>query len=559
MHITVYERDRGFVIEKLLEGEFDYIDTGDEVFEADFFRYIGANGILKKLAESYPSPRKKHDVPVWLALGSGISMRLHGAEAFNQYEYVIRCGGMMNAFGPDFGSKYADNDNNGNIKIACNGFNEKNSYPRDTPCHQDYLRKYYRDTDVGLAEYWYNTDVAKLFKKRHAYDKQGLFIGDATYIFVPDNPKYERSNKLLFDKHNHPVDPKKIRKAELKAGKYQWRRCYKLVTLLHVYPDLDCFLIVGFRLLPGKDSELPAFYELLDTFVDAVGQGVVKRLILDRGFLDGERIGKVKRVHGIDVLIPVRKNMDIYQDAVGLIDEVDFFDYKIPSNISKPDGQTESKPDTIAKREAKRLRTIKKKTKPHPAKPPDEQVISRQVGVLNNFDSWSSCPVPLSVVYCRDNYADGHSDQWLLLDTKSGTDVDPSQSRDEYRLRVQIEERYRQLKCFTDLMGFTSRSFSLVFHQIMTVLLAYSLVQLYLRRLKRAELNRKPLPNIRKQLLPAAAYVIVYCEGKVAFLDRLEYSDILLSLEGEPRLKARQRIRRLRRESALLSEMRKPP
>ena len=557
MHIAVYERDRGFVIEKLWQGEFDYIDTGDEVFEADFFRYIGASGILKKLAESYPSPRKKHDVPIWLALGSSISMRLHGAEAFNQYEYVIRCGGMMNAFGPDFGSKY-DDGNNGNIKIACNGFNKKNTYSRETPCHQDYLRKYFRDTDAGRAQHWYNTEVPKVFKKRHAYNKEGLFVGDATYIFVPDNPNYECSCKLLFDEHNHPVDPDKVTKREMKAGKYQWCRCYKLVTLLHVYPELDCFLIVGFQLLPGKASELPAFYELLDTFVGAAGQGVVKRVILDRGFLDGERIGHVKEAHGIDVLIPVRKNMDIYKDAIGLVDEVEFSDYAEPTK-AQSDEPAKAKPDRIARREAKRRRTNEKKVKSKPALPSEQEVVSRRVGVLKNFESWSSCPVPLSVIYCRDDYADGHSDQWLLLDTKSGADVDPSKTRDEYRLRVQIEERYRQLKCFTDLMGFTSRSFSLVLHQILTVLLSYSLVQLYLRRMKRAELNRKPLPNIRKQLLPAAAYVIVYCEGKVAFLDRLEYSDILLSLEGEPRNKARQRIRRLRREAALLSKIRRPP
>lgn len=557
MHISVYERDRGFVIEKLLQGEFDYVDTADEVFEADFFRYIGAGGILKKLAESYPSPRKKHDVPVWLALGSSISMRLHGAEAFNKYEYVIRCGGMMNAFGPDLGSKFADDDN-GDIKIACNGFNNKNAYNRETPCHPDYLRKYFRDTDAGRAEKWYNTEVAKLFKKRRAYNKQGLFIGDATYIFVPDNPKYECSSKLLFDEHNHPVDPNKLTKKELKTGKYQWHRCYKLVTLLHIYPELDCFLIAGFRLLPGKASELPAFYELLDSFVDAVGKGVVKRVILDRGFLDGQRIGHVKKTHGIDVLIPVRKNMDIYKDAIGLVDEVEFCDYVEPSK-AKPNKKTKAKPKTIKKREAKRRRTNNKKAKSRPTLPLDKQVIARSVGMLKDFESWSSCPVPLSVIYCRDDYADGHNEQWLLLDTKSGANADPSFSRDEYRLRVQIEERYRQLKCFTDLMDFTSRSFSLVHHQILTVLLSYSLVQLYLRRVKRAELNHKPLPNIRKQLIPAAAYIIVYCEGKVAFLDRLEYSDILLSLEGEPRRKARNRIRHLRRESALLSQGRKPP
>jgi hypothetical protein len=44
----------------------------------------------------------------------------------------------------------------------------------------------------------------------------------------------------------------------------------------------------------------------------------MKRLILDRGFLDAEKIGHCKRDLGIDVLIPARRSMDIYRDVVQL-------------------------------------------------------------------------------------------------------------------------------------------------------------------------------------------------------------------------------------------------
>lgn len=555
MHLTLYEHNRGFVLQKLRQGEFDYIDTGDEVFESDFFRHIAARGILQKLAQTYPSPRSKTEVPVWLALGSSISMRLHGADAFNQYQFVVRCGGMMNALGPQLGHKSPD-PGTGHIKLTCPGFNEKNIYPRDTPCDADFLRKFFRDTDAGRAEHWYNTEVARLFKKRHAYDRRGLFIGDGTYVFVPDNPKYQGASRLLFDEHNHPVDPKKLTPAQRQKGPYQWRRCYKLVTLLHLYPQLDCFLIVGFRLLPGKQNELPALYELMETFVATVGKGVVKRLILDRAFLDGPRMGHLKTAHGIDVLIPLRKNMDIYQDAMGLMGEVSFQDYQPPPPpLQKPLPQPV--PETIAKREAKRRGTMEKKQAAQPPPAPDKQLVAQQVGVLGDFRSWSSCPVPLSVIYCRDTYADGHHHQWLLIDTARVKD--PALARTQYRLRVQVEERYRQLKCFTDLMGFTSRRFSLVMHQVLTVLLTYSLVQLYLRKLQRAELSRKPLPNVRKELLPAASFVIVYCEGRVAFFDRLEYTESLLTLDEQARHKALARIQRLRRQHVVLRHTHGPP
>ncbi len=555
MDVTVYERDRGFVLGKLREGEFDYVDTCDEVFETDFLRYVGARGILKKLAETYPTPRKKTEVPVWVCLASSLSMRLHGVEAFHQYNYVIRTGGLMNAFGPELGSKVPDPKTD-DIKLACDGFNRKNHYQRETPCNQDFLRKFYRDTETGRAEHWYNTDVARILKKRHAYDKRGLFIGDGSYLFVPDNPKYEGSAKLLFDKHNHPVDPKGLTQAEVAARGYRWRRCYKVVNLLHVRPELDCFLMVGFRLLSGKQSELPPLYDLVDTFVDAVGPGVIKRLILDRGFLDGERIGHLKLDHGIDVLIPVRRNMDIYADAMGLVGQVKFREYRPPDPPSEQDEPPAPKPEAVAKREASRQRTLDKKRAEQPPLPPDEQLVAQEVGALAQFRSWSSCPVPLSAVYCRDTFADGHRHEWILLDTK--TVDDPGAVRAEYRIRTQIEERYRQLKCFTDLTAFTSRKLSLVLHQIMTVLLTYTLLQLYLMRQKRKELSRKPIAYARKQLLPSASWIVVYCQGKVAFFDGLEYTEIIATLDDEPRAKVAKRARRLRRERAIMSDGRRP-
>jgi hypothetical protein len=35
-----------------------------------------------------------------------------------------------------------------------------------------------------------------------------LFIADGTYLFVPDNPHYEGSQRLHFVEHDHPVSPR---------------------------------------------------------------------------------------------------------------------------------------------------------------------------------------------------------------------------------------------------------------------------------------------------------------------------------------------------------------
>jgi hypothetical protein len=40
-------------------------------------------------------------------------------------------------------------------------------------------------------------EVVGIFKQHHAFDAQGIFIGDASYLFVPDNDRYEGSSPIL--------------------------------------------------------------------------------------------------------------------------------------------------------------------------------------------------------------------------------------------------------------------------------------------------------------------------------------------------------------------------
>ena len=103
--ICCYEHDRGFVLERFQRGEFDYVDSASEVLETEFLRYIEQKSILEELGESYPSPRKKHDVPVWLYLACNISMRMHGVHAYHAFPYLVRVGGMLTVFGPKVAHK----------------------------------------------------------------------------------------------------------------------------------------------------------------------------------------------------------------------------------------------------------------------------------------------------------------------------------------------------------------------------------------------------------------------------------------------------------------------
>ena len=557
MDLVIFEENKPLVLEALGKGEFDYLEAASEVFEADFFRFIQARAYLSELTETYPMPRKKEEVPFWFYVASNLSMRLHGVHAFDAFPLVVRSGGMLQALGPKAGRKVVHPETK-ETTVFCEGFNRKNHYDRETPCDADYLRKVAKDTEAEALLGWFNRDVGKTFRRHRAFDPEGIFIGDASYLFVPDNPNYEGSVKLLFGEDNHPISREQYQKlTEARKIRCQWRRCYKMVTLLHTNRRREFFLFVAVRVISGKDHESPVLYELVEQWVEAVGLGVIKRLILDRGFLDGAAISLCKKKYGIDILIPLRRDMDLYADALALFrePEVSWGEYQEPKEeVQAP---LRPKPQVIRQREKKRQQKLQQLKEQQPAPPPEKVLIKTEVASLGEFRSWSSCTVPLSVVANRETYADGHQEIWFLVDTREVQD--PLQTRQEYHLRPCTEERYRQLKCFNELTHFTSRAFSLVVNQVVFIMLAYNLLQFFLLKRGRKELNQKTLPRIRQQLLPSDNYIIVYYHNYYGLFRPFELVGFVVTLREEARKKIAAKCRRIGRELNGIMRNPRPP
>jgi hypothetical protein len=242
--------------------------------------------------------------------------------------------------------------------------------------------------------------------------------------------------------------------------------------------------------------------------------------------------------------------MDLYEDVLGLVREkkVEFEAYIPPPPKPPPDPKPAHVPQEIRQREKKPQKTLKqrKEKDPLPAPPPDKVLVSSEIARISDFRTWSSCPVPLNLTVNREHYADGHDDIWVLVDT--GNAGKAAGARDDCRLRTGIEECHRQLKCFVDLTDFTSRKFSLICNQVIFAALACSLVQLFLLRMKRSDLNRHTQPRLRHQLMPTDSVIIVYYNNRFALLTPGEYTEILLTLSAEAGKKILEKIRRLKRD-----------
>jgi hypothetical protein len=561
MDLVAFQYDRSFVVDALSRGQTDYLEHVSEAAEADFFRHLIRRDVLNRLAERYPSPREKEEVPVWFYLASELTLKLHGAESYHAFPRVLRSGGLIDALGPELGGRKTTHPETHDVTLSCPGFNRKNDYDRQTPCDQDFLRKFARDTEVDRLHAWFNREVPRCLRSLRLFDEEGLFIGDGSYLFVPDNEHYEGSDLLWFDEHNHPVDPDKV---DPRDKRYQQHRCYKLVSLIHINRQLNFFFTVAARVVPGRRHECPILYELVDEAVRAVGRDVIKVLILDRGFIDGAQMGRLQQDYRIETILPVRANMDLYADALGLIRLRDFRwePYVCPVS-ARPVETATPKPARVAKREAKRQQTLAQRkaelqaetrgdSADAPADPPQTLL-----GVGRGLLSWSQCPVPLTAVVNRERDKHGEVRDWVLVSTSPHRTA--AAMRSTYELRPAIEERHRQYKCFWDLTRMHSCAFSLVVNQSLFVLLAYTLLQAHLVLRRRQELNRSVWERAWQLLSPTLEVVAVYYHQRFCLLTLAEYGRILLNIAEPVRGKLRDRLRQIEREQYSLLENARPP
>ena len=557
MDLISFQYDRSFVLEALRHGDVDYLEHVSEAAEADLFRHLIRRQVLQRLAETYPTPRKKEEVPVWIYLSSELTLKLHGAQSYHAFPRILRSGGLIEALGPEMGGRKTPHPETGDVTLACPGFNDKNDYDRQTPCDQDFLRKFARDTPADQLHAWFNREVPRCLRSLGLFDPEGLFIGDASYLFVPDNEHYEQSDLLWFDEHNHPVDADKV---DLSDKRYQQHRCYKLVSLIHVNRKLDFFFVVAARVVSGRRHECPILYELVDEVVQAVHKGVIKILIVDRGLIDGERMGYLKQKLAIDTIVPLRTNMDLYADAIGLTRLRGFtWQPYVPPAASPPAATASPRPAAVEKREAKRQRTLAERKTEAAAAAPTARPGTPQtlLGLGRGLLSWCQCPVPLTAVVNRERDEHGQTKDWVLVSTSDRFSA--AQIRSTYELRPAIEERHRQYKCFWDLTRMHSCAFSLVVNQALFVLLAYTLVQAHLVLRQRQALTGGVWQRTWQLLTPSLEVVAVYYRQRFCLLTLAEFSRILLDIAEPARSKLREKLKRIEREQYSLLENARSP
>ena len=240
-----------------------------------------------------------------------------------------------------------------------------------------------------------------------------------------------------------------------------------MVNLLHLSKDKNYFIFLGTKVVGGRAHDKVLGKELVDNFVAEVGKDKIKLLIMDRGFLDGTMISDFKNNYSIDSLIPLKKNMNAYLDAKGL-----------------------------------------ERLKDKPWKKVDENTLCY---MAKKITSWSSCSTALNIILVKSTLKSGKVRLWSLATTKNYSD--PCDAVKDYKLRWQIEERYKQIKDSWLNQGFNSTDFNLISAHIIFSILVYSLIQIYLNNKNLNSLANRTIDALKADER-AGKNSVIMCAGK---------------------------------------------
>jgi len=164
-----------------------------------------------------------------------------------------------------------------------------------------------------------------------------------------------------------------------------------------------------------------------------------RKWTLLRGFIDGKWIGQLTRKN-VDVVIGVRSDMHLYEDALGLarLDDAQWTQVMAP-------------------------------------KYKDGRRPMRYVTGWTGLETWQNCPVPLSAAVIEDRFED-KTKHYVIAGTE---ELEPTELHEQFRRRWEIEEAFMELTRYWNIDDLGSCRHEVYLAQVYFALLAYALLRVF--------------------------------------------------------------------------------
>lgn len=185
-------------------------------------------------------------------------------------------------------------------------------------------------------------------------------------------------------------------------------------------------------------ADLTLGKQMMDALLELL-PGPKWKLLMDRGFIDGKWIGELKR-NGVDVVIGVKSDMHLYEDAMGLarLEDTQW------TQVAAP-------------------------------KYKDGRLPTRYVTGSTGLETWQSCPVPLSAAVIEDRF-DDTTKHYVIAGT---AELEPTELHEQFRRRWEIEEAFMELTCYWNIDDLGSCRHEVYLAQVYFALLAYALLRVF--------------------------------------------------------------------------------
>ncbi len=471
---TFLNENRAAVAEKLRRGEYDgLVQTG--MGRADELVYLMASLKFFEHLDQVEVEEERAGIPNDLQKRCLAILPVVGIPTIaNTPERLFQDAGLLRFLGC-------------NAQQMANGFTQrgpkkKKQQPKRLPFHQDDLRNLLKAVAPNQSQQFFNRCLGEFFRAK--YVRGGVYAIDGTELLVGDAKTFEGTGTITVPVHH-------------KNGSttYETKTGYKLIYLLNLKPDRE--LVVSYRLEPLNTHALQVVREMVSETLRLGGAGAIELLLMDREFVDGDLINWLKGDHGIDVIIPVKENMDILADMRGL------------AHIDQRPWQQYTK--LVWRRVQKDL-------------PKQKVVVPIRVKGFEGLTTWSSCQRPLNGVLQlkEDTALDDARGLVTTLPIHDAIRVDR-----QYGARWGIEnDGNRELKQGWDLETLWGRSLAAVTMSVVMKLLGYNYVKLFHSR-SGSRLIANGMRRLRARVLDEGFQVIVYAGNEFGVFHIEEIATLL--------------------------------
>ena len=504
--IKLVARNGEAVRQALERGEVLHLDTASEEITDEFLLFAIESGLLRQWADGFPDPRAWSDISCEVILAAEIAARFAGIYSQRKSGFVLRSARVLGALG--YSLEVLDEGEG----LSGQGSKQDQLYSQDVL--RKLLGKAEKQAEVSAEDHAAaraggakvkvrerasrrsvkepSLDETDAAARSHAVAGQLLAWYNTT--LGPGLLDYAQSTQ---GRRIHILDATKI-VVELERGTYECsgvvkddddghlKRGYKLATVRTLLETAGIITQVALGQIQTHDCKL-CEPMLKSSAILRAGD----LLLEDRGFLDGETISALKSERQVDVIVPLRHAMLSYEEAVQLA----------------------------------------KKGKSWQAHPTRE---NQQIAFVSGVEHvWDECQVALNACVIRFFNEKKKRLDYLVLVT-TDLSLNAKWIVKHYEQRPEIEQDYQQLKSGGWLLSkLSSTRYSQIVFYLLTVLLSYSLYQLFANTAAGARFADKTRQAIAfEQLKSRRTHVIVYAGGYFEIFETLSFVYLVLNLSS---------------------------